>query len=352
MPKTRNELLRTSAEWTERAKNDIRAQIEKFIEQVETTEDELAYALGISEDEMANILHGDGDISLSTFAKILIASEHALAIQPIGETPMGDYDHPMPRARRVPPMERPETPHRHNWRDEEERNDAPRRNWRDDVESDDFDDEPRGLFEGHDDFVDPESPEWTPPTDRFGNPLPVPTDPDGNPLPSPRELRARGIDPLDFIRGLAEREMGGAPRPGRRPAPVAVDAPDDREMGGAPHPDEEPEPEVVQPRGKNGRFMPWPKSTAPREERKAPRELSELSWGELSDLVRKNLWDGEINLHTASHKELVDFLTEKESRLKAQHSDDVTDEFKEAVLKACDGKPELLEQFEKLFPKG
>lgn len=319
MPKTRSELLAMSADWAQRAKEDIRAQIENFMSKVETSEEELAYALGIPEDEMHAILSGDGSISLETFAKILIATEHALAIQPIEDTPMGNYRNPLPRAQRMPPLGR--VPSRRE------------RNWREELNEDDFDDDAQNPY-------DEDDREWTPPTDRFGNPLPVPTDRNGNPLPSPQELEARGIDPMDFMRRLAEDEVMARRRPlprGEAPQPAP-----------APAPEEAPD---IQPRDSRGRFMPRPKPAAPARRRTMP-PLSELSWGELSDLVRTNLWDGEINLHTASHKELVDFLTEKERRLaEAQSGDGVTQEFKDAVEKACGDNPELLAQFHKMFPE-
>ena len=74
------------------AKNDLRNQVKKFMTEANTTESEFAYALGISEGELQQILNGNGEITLTTFAKILIATGNALQILPIKDTPMGRYD--------------------------------------------------------------------------------------------------------------------------------------------------------------------------------------------------------------------------------------------------------------------
>ena len=99
MIKNRQTLLALAAEWTTRAKNDLREQILNFMREVGTDETELANALGISDGELSQILNGNGEITLSTFAKILIATENAIEIKPIGATPFGSYGQipPMPR---------------------------------------------------------------------------------------------------------------------------------------------------------------------------------------------------------------------------------------------------------------
>jgi hypothetical protein len=87
-----------ASDWTRMAKNDIRKKVIDFMKEVDTTTEELAYALAISEGEMHQILEGNGEISLSTFAKLLIATGNALEIKPIEETPIRDY-HNMPHER-------------------------------------------------------------------------------------------------------------------------------------------------------------------------------------------------------------------------------------------------------------
>ena len=82
MIRNRRELESVAAQWTARAKNDLRNQMIAFIEQNGTNEGELADALAISVDEIDQILNGNGEISLSTFAKILIATDNVIEIKP------------------------------------------------------------------------------------------------------------------------------------------------------------------------------------------------------------------------------------------------------------------------------
>ena len=88
----RNELQRLASEWTRMAKNDIRNKVISFMKEVDASEKELAYVLAISDGELKQILEGNGEISLSTFAKLLIATGNALEIKPIEDTPIGDYN--------------------------------------------------------------------------------------------------------------------------------------------------------------------------------------------------------------------------------------------------------------------
>jgi hypothetical protein len=74
------------------AKNDIRNKVISFMREVDASERELAYVLAISDGELNQILEGNGEISLSTFAKLLIATGNALEIKPIDETPIGNYE--------------------------------------------------------------------------------------------------------------------------------------------------------------------------------------------------------------------------------------------------------------------
>jgi transcriptional regulator with XRE-family HTH domain len=92
MIKNRRELLAMAAEWTNMAKNDLRNQIIGFMESVGTNITELAHALGISEAELEQILNGNGEITLSTFAKILIATDNVLEIKPMAATQFGGFD--------------------------------------------------------------------------------------------------------------------------------------------------------------------------------------------------------------------------------------------------------------------
>ena len=90
MIKNRQTLMALAAEWTTRAKNDLRgAEFLNFMREVGTDETELANALGISDGELNQILNGNGEITLQYSAKILIATENAIEIKPIEATPFG-----------------------------------------------------------------------------------------------------------------------------------------------------------------------------------------------------------------------------------------------------------------------
>lgn len=101
MVKNRAELVSMSKEWTKRAMSDLRGQIISFMENVGTDSEELAYALGITVDELNAIISGCGEISLSTFAKILIATDNVIEIKPINATPFGRMEE-MPNPSMLP----------------------------------------------------------------------------------------------------------------------------------------------------------------------------------------------------------------------------------------------------------
>lgn len=94
------QILQASAsEWVRQAKNDIRTKMLEFMHEVNTSRSELAYALAISEGELAQILDGNGEITLTTFAKLLIATGNVLEIKPIEESPLA-----MENGAPVPPV--------------------------------------------------------------------------------------------------------------------------------------------------------------------------------------------------------------------------------------------------------
>lgn len=118
----RQKLQTLASEWVRMAKNDIRNKVMNFMREVEATPRELAYALAISDGELEQILRGNGEITLTTFAKLLIATGNALEVKPIEETPMGNYDnipteeelkHQMPRPNVFARQHHPMPPHPH-----------------------------------------------------------------------------------------------------------------------------------------------------------------------------------------------------------------------------------------------
>lgn len=105
----RQKLQALASDWTRVAKNDIRQKINDFMQETDASRRELAYMLGISDGELEQIINGNGEITLSTFAKLLIATGNALEIKPIETTPIGSYENipegPMPPlGGMMPPM--------------------------------------------------------------------------------------------------------------------------------------------------------------------------------------------------------------------------------------------------------
>lgn len=136
----RNKLLQLSSEWSRFAKNDIRKKLKDFMNETGMDASETAAELAISEGEIEQILSGSGEMSFSTFAKLLIASGFVIEVKPLRATPFGSYDNiPMP-----PPMGAP-MPYGGIPFPNEERRQAPRNAQRryvpqfgNDEESDEF----------------------------------------------------------------------------------------------------------------------------------------------------------------------------------------------------------------------
>ncbi len=81
MIKSKGELRRIANGVATQIKNDMRSRIVGFMEQMGTDEVELASALDITVDELEQILSGNGEITLTTFAKLIVASEHTIEIK-------------------------------------------------------------------------------------------------------------------------------------------------------------------------------------------------------------------------------------------------------------------------------
>ena len=103
----REQLQKLASEWTRMAKNDIRNKVISFMREVDASERELAYVLAISDGELKQILEGNGEITLSTFAKLLIATGNALEIKPIEDTPISDYENIPTEEKFERPLPRP-----------------------------------------------------------------------------------------------------------------------------------------------------------------------------------------------------------------------------------------------------
>ena len=60
----------------------------EFIEASGMNQAQLSDVLGMSMGEIEQILNGNGEITLTTFAKLLIATDHVLEIKPLSMSPM------------------------------------------------------------------------------------------------------------------------------------------------------------------------------------------------------------------------------------------------------------------------
>lgn len=257
----RQKLQALASEWTRVAKNDIRQKINDFMQETDASRRELAYMLGISDGELEQILTGNCELTISTFAKLLIATGNALEIKPIEETPIGNYDNipegpmpPMPPFGRMPrpnPFARPSMTERPFQRQEP-------------VIEDDFDNE-----------MEDEQEEFMPPRE-------------------PRFVPRRPI----LTRPMAEERN----RPQGPVSPFAT-----------------------------------------------------MSRDKLVGIIRKKLWDSEIDIDRAHTLELVKFLEEKDKRMKEYQrsaeleNDPKVQEFKNRLKKTVNDNPHLKEWVRKLI---
>ena len=176
MIRNREQLLQLSADWATRAKNDIRSKMIEFIEASGMNQAQLSDVLGMSMGEIEQILNGNGEITLTTFAKLLIATDHVLEIKPLSMSPM---------AQGMPRVNQPRQRRTAQRRDENGR------------------------------FVRSEEPQMPqmvdgypiPPRGMNGGMMPPPMDEDGNILPPPPHFGGM-MPPLG---GMMPNRMGGMP---------------------------------------------------------------------------------------------------------------------------------------------
>lgn len=217
MVKNREELLRVAESNVRQLKDNLSKSVQAFMVAHNTNPEELAYALGISNEEMENIIAGDGVITLDTLSKLLIATDMAVVIKPVSMTPLHAYGDGMPKSGPLPP--------------------------------------------------------------RFG-------------MMPPAGFAPRAHD----IRG----EQGKKP--------------------------------LTQPRDSHGRFAPRQRPQAPkpnpfaRRSSAAPSANREdnpyntMTIDALVNIIRQNLWDGEIDIENSSRQQIIDFVMAKERLLRERTS--------------------------------
>lgn len=222
MVKNREELLQVARNNANQLKAHLRAAVSSFLRTQNVTPEELAYVLGISNEEMQTILSGEGNIGVDALSKLLVATDMAVEIKPIRQTPLGAYGKNMPRS---------------------------------------------GGFPGG----------------RGG----VPVGPDGQVLPPPPGFA-----------GMPGGMFGGAPQGERRvEVPMETTGP---------------------VRDSRGRFVRKRKPATQGQPAPAPRPAApanpymNIGDAELVNIIRQNIWDGEIDLNHATHEQLAAFVANKE----------------------------------------
>ena len=294
----RQKLQTLASEWVRVAKSDIRGKVMDFMREVDTTPRELAYVLAISDEELEQILRGNCEITLTTFAKLLIATGNALEIKPIEETPIGDYDN-------IPdePIEQPNV----------------------------FSRPTNTQQPTHGHFAHPQPnvfsrPKSTqqPTQDHFNRPLP----PFDRMPQNPQQPHLGHFKRMPFF------------------PPNIEDIPEEiREEINARVQREQ------QPRDAHGRFAPRvPHTEQPRED---ASPFAHMSREEKVNIIKERLWDSEIDVDNVSDEQLVRFLNEKDKRMKEYkrmrdiESDPKVNEFKNKLKNTVNTNPHLREWVKK-----
>lgn len=83
----KRELQTLANNWMRSAEDDLRAKVIDYMVDTDISTTELADELCVEEDEINEIINGNGDVPISTFAKILIASGYAIEMKPLEHTP-------------------------------------------------------------------------------------------------------------------------------------------------------------------------------------------------------------------------------------------------------------------------
>lgn len=315
----REQLQRLASEWVRLAKNDIRTKAINFMDETDSNPSELAYHLGLSEGEIRQIIEGNGEITISTFAKLLIATGNALEIKPISETPIGNYENTPCEEELQRPLPRQEF---------FERNRFDRPSFSRDVEDED-DEVERPTFSR--DVIN---------DDEFSEVDFTRT----NPSTFAREMARRAAEEhfgREISRNAQPRDSRGrfASR-NHQTNNSEVENSNGREISSN-----------TQPRDSRGRFASRNHQTdngeAENSNGSVGSPFDNMSTDRLTSIIKERLWDSEINLNTATKQELINFLKEKDRRMneykrvKALENDPKVIEFKERMKKTIKNNPHL-----------
>ena len=107
------EIQNAARGFVQQMKDDVRNKLNQFLRDTGITIRQMARDLGLNEDELDRIQHGDGNVSLETFATLLIANGLVIEVKPISEAPIPtrhgipvppqDYDLDGPCGEELPP---------------------------------------------------------------------------------------------------------------------------------------------------------------------------------------------------------------------------------------------------------
>ena len=235
MVKNREELLQVAQSNAGQLKAHLRKAVSDFLNAQRVSPDELAYVLGITGDEMRQILEGNGNITVDALSKLLVATDMAVEIKPVRNTPLGGYGKGMPRSGGYPG--------------------------------------PNGI-----------------PVDENGRPLPPP------PGWHPGFMGGMPMSPAVGGRTVRKREERAADT--MQEVPMETTGP---------------------VRDARGRFVKKASATAPHrrtatQRPAAPAENPYMGIGtpELVNIIRQNIWDGEIDVNNSTHEQLAAFVANKE----------------------------------------
>lgn len=82
------EIQKAARGFVQQMKDDIRNKLNQFTRETGITIRQMARDLGLNEDDLDRIKNGDGNVSLETFATLLIANGLVLEVKPISEAPI------------------------------------------------------------------------------------------------------------------------------------------------------------------------------------------------------------------------------------------------------------------------
>jgi len=110
----KNILKKLASDWVVMAQEDIKGKIMSLLRETSATVSDLAECLDVQEVELHRIISNRGvaDLSLNTFAKLLIASGNVLEIRPVTEIP--PCCHGMQQMNDIPQAPQSDEPHRRN----------------------------------------------------------------------------------------------------------------------------------------------------------------------------------------------------------------------------------------------